>query len=340
MEKELKMLYNVKDIFLELNKNISNFNNESEFFYEIQKKLRKIFKQSSHSSVLKVSNDGYIKIFISDGYSKSYGGDFHMKFSDSFIYKDSEGDFSSARIINQIDKIKCRNLKNEKEVLTDSGEKIRSSLSIPIYIREELEWIICLDSTDNNVYSDLDILIGDYISEELPIIWNLYDLNLKTLYFSRYDGLTGVMNRRFFEMMFENCLNDERYSSRDITYVLFDLDGLKKVNDAYGHLAGDLYIKKFVEFLNNKVRNAQYFGRIGGDEFALIFIEKDYYELKKDLWKIRNEFSKIKINFEENYFYGRFSYGISLFPRDGDNKSQIMKIADMNMYKDKNRNRG
>jgi diguanylate cyclase (GGDEF)-like protein len=222
-------------------------------------------------------------------------------------------------------------------ISTSSGEKIKSNLSIPIYIEGNLKWIICLDSTSDNVYSKIDILMGDYISEELPIICNLYELNSKTLYFSRYDELTGIMNRRYFDSQFEEYFLDEKIVEDEIAYVLFDLDGLKKINDAYGHLAGDIYIKRFVEFFSENIDNIKLFGRIGGDEFAAIFQDENEIELHKKINFIRNKFFNSMIEFEQQCFFGNFSYGISIFPRDGNTKSQIMKLADEKMYKDKNR---
>jgi len=335
MEKELKMLYAVKDIFLDINKNIVKYKDQLEFFYEVQIKLKEVFKQCTHSTVLKVSEDGNLTILNSVGYLESETKSFAVNFFDSFIYKDIDGEFLKSHITNNIKKF--INGTSQRVISTNSGEKIKSSLSIPIYIEGSLKWIVCLDSTSDNVYSKIDILMGDYISEELPIICNLYELNSKTLYFSRYDELTGIMNRRYFDSQFEEYFLDEKIIKDEIAYVLFDLDGLKKINDAYGHLAGDSYIKKFVEFFTENIDNLKLFGRIGGDEFAAIFQGEDEIELYKKIDSIRNKFFNSTIEFEQQCFFGNFSYGISVFPRDGHTKSQIMKLADEKMYKDKNR---
>jgi diguanylate cyclase (GGDEF)-like protein len=85
------------------------------------------------------------------------------------------------------------------------------------------------------------------------------------------DSLTGTVNRRTALIILEKCLAQCRRSGSALTLCLADLDGLKMVNDAYGHAAGDEYIRRASATLVGAVRSSDTVGRIGGDEFLIIF---------------------------------------------------------------------
>jgi len=81
-----------------------------------------------------------------------------------------------------------------------------------------------------------------------------------------HDPGTGIENRRYFEEYMDEALKE----NREITLCYMDLDGLKYVNDKFGHLEGDEYIRSFVALIKTKIRTTDVFARIGGDEFCLI----------------------------------------------------------------------
>ena len=100
-----------------------------------------------------------------------------------------------------------------------------------------------------------------------------------------HDPGTGIKNRLFFEEYMEMVLREEQ----DTTLCYLDLDGLKYVNDKYGHLEGDIYIQNFVELIKTNFRSEDTFARIGGDEFCLVLsgsigelIERKMAEILRD----------------------------------------------------------
>jgi diguanylate cyclase (GGDEF)-like protein len=90
-------------------------------------------------------------------------------------------------------------------------------------------------------------------------------------YLASTDSLTGTVNRRTALIILEKHLGQCRRSGAPLTICLADLDGLKIVNDAYGHAAGDEYICKASAALVGAVRGSDTVGRIGGDEFLVVF---------------------------------------------------------------------
>jgi diguanylate cyclase (GGDEF)-like protein len=171
----------------------------------------------------------------------------------------------------------------------------------------------------------------------LPLLYRIFELHQKNLQLSRYDGLTGLMTRSYFDYVFEDRLAVSQRHQYELLVVVFDLDGLKKINDYYGHLAGDHYITTFAALLKQSYRKSDMFSRVGGDEFVGLFSSTTAEALDGKICSMRTEFEKIEIQAELGHFNGSFSFGIAQFPNDSDDKSKLMQIADANMYKDKMR---
>jgi diguanylate cyclase (GGDEF)-like protein len=147
------------------------------------------------------------------------------------------------------------------------------------------------------------------------------------------DPVTSVHNRRFFDEYMKGVLEDKKL----ITLAYLDLDGLKFVNDNYGHTEGDSYIISFAETLRKNFRKDDVFARIGGDEFCLV-LEGQRAELTTAKLEMVRE-SLIKSNTKP--YPVSFSYGVhEIDCSDNDiTLAKIMKKADAKMYKYKRANK-
>jgi diguanylate cyclase (GGDEF)-like protein len=99
-------------------------------------------------------------------------------------------------------------------------------------------------------------------------------------YLADYDTLSDLYNRNYFERYIE------RHLPKHYTIILYDLDGLKLINDVYGHMTGDRIIKRFASFLKRVFPDALFIARIGGDEFAVLCETTDEDEINRDGQKL------------------------------------------------------
>ncbi len=148
-----------------------------------------------------------------------------------------------------------------------------------------------------------------------------------------HDPGTGIKNRLFFEEYMEMVLREEQ----NTTLCYLDLDGLKYVNDTYGHLEGDIYIQNFVELIKANFRSEDTFARIGGDEFCLV-LSGSIGEL------IDLKMAEILRGFQTGgyaEYQCSFSYGVvDIEGSDHDlTYDEILHKADEIMYECKRRNK-
>ncbi len=90
----------------------------------------------------------------------------------------------------------------------------------------------------------------------------------KSVSLSIKDGLTGVYNRRYFDMHIEHVISKARSAATGVALLMFDIDHFKAVNDTYGHQAGDAIIKDFAEIIKKALRVTDLLARYGGEEFV------------------------------------------------------------------------
>ena len=150
---------------------------------------------------------------------------------------------------------------------------------------------------------------------------------------SFHDHLTGLYNRRYFENEL-NRLNNSR--KIPITIIVADMDGLKQINDNYGHQMGDKFIKNAGDILDNTLRTEDIVARTGGDEFAILLPETDQNSAKDLIKRIKNEFACFNQdnNLPETL---KISLGYSTKNSNSKDLNEVFDIADKKMYKKKSK---
>ncbi len=150
------------------------------------------------------------------------------------------------------------------------------------------------------------------------------------------DELTGLYNRRHFYEAIQTEVERARASREPLALLLLDVDGLKGINDEYGHQVGDVIIANFARVIAKYTRNGDVPARLGGDEFGVIMPDTDKrgaFALAQRLWA----------DLEEKPMYERdgkivmvnVSIGVSGFPWGGEDVDEMMHWADADMYANK-----
>ncbi len=153
------------------------------------------------------------------------------------------------------------------------------------------------------------------------------------------DELTGLYNRRGFLLLGEQQLRIARRTNTAGWLVFADLDGLKKVNDAFGHEAGDEMIAETARLLGENFRDADVIGRLGGDEFVVFAISPDD---RSETIRTRLQAAMDRLNKAHAYQY-RLSMSIGIVhcdPRAAIPLSELLTQADEAMYREKRAKRG
>jgi diguanylate cyclase (GGDEF)-like protein/putative nucleotidyltransferase with HDIG domain len=147
-------------------------------------------------------------------------------------------------------------------------------------------------------------------------------------YLGLHDQLTGLYNRRYFEHALLALEQEERYP---LGIVFSDVNGLKVINDSFGHDVGDILLKKYAEVLKSGIESDEVVSRIGGDEFTIILYQKNESELKEYVKKIEERCSKEQIN----GITLSISIGFGIIYSKKDLVQNVLKYAEDQMYRNK-----
>ena len=147
-----------------------------------------------------------------------------------------------------------------------------------------------------------------------------------------HDPLTGLLNRAAFEQEAARALADNRRSSRQAAILFIDLDGLKAVNDSYGHAFGDQLLQQVGQRLLSQIGEHDCAGRIGGDEFTILLSDLNARDdalptVRKLLLLLSEAFHVL-----EHEVFLSASIGIAGFPEDGGDPATLIANADAAMY--------
>ena len=152
---------------------------------------------------------------------------------------------------------------------------------------------------------------------------------------ANYDSMTGLFNRRIFQLEFEHAIALGKQREHRVALILFDLDNFKRINDSLGHKTGDDILYLVGQKIKNTLRASELFGRIGGDEFGIVI--EDFSTLDEILQVVKNIQKKMGENLTVNTMTLRLglSFGIALFPEHGTDPETLQKAADIALYEAK-----
>ncbi len=182
---------------------------------------------------------------------------------------------------------------------------------------------------------------GDIISVGSDIFKFLSGDNIEASYYDEIyrltttDGLTGIYNKRYYMEALEKEISRARRYRRPLSLIMFDIDHFKRINDTYGHLAGDFVLRKLATVIKEKIRKEDFFARYGGEEFSIILPELPLDKAGAFGEKIRHLVEHTNFVFEGIRIPITISVGVATFDFAMQSSEELILLADQNLYEAK-----
>jgi len=198
-----------------------------------------------------------------------------------------------------------------------------SFVGVPV-MQDDILGVLWLEDHRAKRFSEEDIESLNILASQLSLAWQRAMLHARVEEQTKRDGLTGLYNHRHFQELLEQ----EMDRHKELVLILFDIDHFKRVNDTYGHQAGDEVLK----YLGHLILQTGISARYGGEEFAIILpgsnLKKSFdvaVHLKDYLKKNDIKFNQIRIKIT-------LSIGIAYFPKDAKTRMDLIDKADRALY--------
>ncbi len=221
----------------------------------------------------------------------------------------------------------------DQGILTPMGSTTDKSiwLGVPLKIKDGVMGVMAVQSyTNPELYHEEDIKLLEFVSSQVATAIERKSSEEKIKHLSFHDSLTGLYNRAYFEEELERY-NFPRYYP--LSVVMLDVNGLKVINDTFGHSEGDRLLQHLSQVLTSVSRKGDILARIGGDEFAILLPSTTSEEAHNFCERIKQACQQDKVE----PIYLRLNISLGHTTQEGEYKdtANLLKEADKNMYQDK-----
>jgi diguanylate cyclase (GGDEF)-like protein len=150
------------------------------------------------------------------------------------------------------------------------------------------------------------------------------------------DGLTGIYNKKSFLDRFSKEFSYSQRHNGTLSLIMFDIDFFKKINDTYGHPAGDMVLRSLAEVVAKSLRNEDMLARFGGEEFAILLREVDEQRSHVLAERVRRTVEVHKFIWENARIPVTISLGVATLKRSNfSDPSEMLRVSDEHLYKAK-----
>jgi diguanylate cyclase (GGDEF)-like protein len=205
-----------------------------------------------------------------------------------------------------------------------------SQMSIPLISFGQTLGVLTLHSSQKNAFRDADLQSLESVADICASsIQNAHYVE-RIRQLSYLDGLTGIFNRRFFELRIMEEIERARRCGTGMAVVIADIDQFKKLNDEFGHLLGDEVLRQVSSLFHQQLRKIDVVCRYGGEEFAILLTHTNAQHAMGVAEKLRRMV-------EGWQFPGvprrvTISAGVAEFPAHGSSRDEMVHAADTGLY--------
>ena len=262
----LDTLLRVNHLFLELN-------DSYDYYTIILQSAVEVIEKATKGSILVLNPETQRYEYVTClGYKLDELKKVTMALEETFLYMNAGGNYDEPIIIRNVRAFDAEILNREynENLNAAGGLELEEAISSPIIIDGVIFAIINIDSEIANAFDEIDKQLIHFFATQIAIaLKNKYMVD-ETLSLSRYDKLTGALNRNYFEKILSKENDFMLENMENYALVLCDLNYLKMINDTFGHGAGDEVLKQFTKMIQMNIRETDIISRIGGDEFVIL----------------------------------------------------------------------
>ena len=205
-----------------------------------------------------------------------------------------------------------------------------SRLSIPLISFGQTLGILILNSSKPGAFHDSDLQSLESVADICAnSIQNAHYIE-RVKQLAYLDGLTGIFNRRFFEMRINEEIERARRYGNGMAVIIADIDHFKRLNDEFGHLLGDEVLRQVSSIFHQQVRKIDVVCRYGGEEFAILLTQTNEQQALTIAEKLRRQVQQWQFPGVPRTI--TVSAGVAAFPTHGRNRDDIVRAADRGLY--------
>ena len=206
----------------------------------------------------------------------------------------------------------------------------RSEMCLPLISLGETIGVIALESARPGAFTPNDVQPLESVADICAAAIQNARYFDRIRHMAYVDGLTGIFNRRYFEMRMTEEMERARRYENALALIMVDIDHFKRLNDEFGHLLGDEVLRQVSNLFDQNLRKSDIVSRYGGEEFVLLMPQTTLDQATAAAEKLRK-------TVEAFTFPGvarpvTISAGVASFPADGDSRDALVSAADRALY--------
>jgi len=210
----------------------------------------------------------------------------------------------------------------------------RARMLVPLINEARAIGVLAVSSDHVGAFTQRDLTLLQAVGAQIAAAIEVAELHERLKHAANTDGLTGLHNfRYFYDRLEEEIARAERRGTA-LAVAYFDIDGLKRVNDSHGHIAGDAVLRTLGSAIESHVRTEDVPARYGGDEFAIVMPETARDEAEKVVGRLMDllDSSRIDLGDDRSITMPARSWGVSSYPNDGTTAKELVENADARAY--------